>query len=82
MLVMLGTDLSCFFADSNVNTFTRKVKPDTIEITGSQMVLCMKLIMFAWSVYDGQQPDSELDATQKATKISQVPGLVPFMGYA
>ncbi|SCV72442.1 BQ2448_3979 [Microbotryum intermedium] len=55
---------------------------ETIEITGSQMVLCMKLISFAWSVYDGQQPIDELDSTQRASRIVEVPGLVPFLGYA
>lgn len=55
---------------------------DEIEITGSQMVLCMKLISFAWSVYDGQRPVEELDATQKSTRIEKVPGLTPFLGYA
>jgi lysophospholipid acyltransferase len=28
---------------------------DTIEITGSQMVLTMKLTTFAWNVYDGRR---------------------------
>ncbi|KAK4049456.1 Lysophospholipid acyltransferase [Microbotryomycetes sp. JL201] len=66
---------------NNINTFVHKVDRDNIEITGSQMVLCMKLISFAWSVYDGQQPDAELDATQRSTKISKVPGIIPFLGY-
>jgi hypothetical protein len=29
--------------------------PTTIEITGSQMVLAMKLTTFAWNVYDGRR---------------------------
>ncbi|KAM0792801.1 hypothetical protein ACM66B_002570 [Microbotryomycetes sp. NB124-2] len=66
---------------NNVHTYINGINPETIEITGSQMVLCMKLISFAWSVYDGQQPDAELDATQRSTKISDVPGLIPFLGY-
>lgn len=52
-----------------------------IEIAGSQMVLVMKLISFAWSIYDGQIPDAKLDATQRSTKISEVPALIPFLGY-
>lgn len=59
-----------------------KTPATTIEITGSQMVLCMKLISFAWSVYDSQRPDEELDATQRSSKIEGVPGLLPFLGYA
>lgn len=31
---------------------------DTIEITGSQMVLTMKLTTFAWNVFDGRQPEA------------------------
>lgn len=47
-----------------------------------QMVLCMKLISFAWAVHDGQRPLEELDETQKSTRIEKVPGLLPFLGYA
>lgn len=46
------------------------------------MVLVMKLTSFAWSVYDGQRPAEELDATQRASRIEKVPGLIPFLGYA
>ncbi|GAA5976711.1 hypothetical protein JCM5350_006728 [Sporobolomyces pararoseus] len=52
-----------------------------IEITGSQMVLTMKLISFAWSVYDGQLPSDKLDKTQQASRIDKVPNLLQFMGY-
>lgn len=45
------------------------------------MVLCMKLISFAWSVYDGQREAAKLDATQNSSKITEVPGLIPFLGY-
>lgn len=31
---------------------------ETVEITGSQMVLTMKLTTFAWNVYDGRRPAS------------------------
>ncbi|GAA6007872.1 hypothetical protein JCM11491_006519 [Sporobolomyces phaffii] len=54
---------------------------DEIEITGSQMVLTMKLISFAWSVYDGQLPLDKLDKTQQASRIDKVPSLLEFMGY-
>ncbi|GAA5870751.1 hypothetical protein JCM16303_001576 [Sporobolomyces ruberrimus] len=53
-----------------------------IEITGSQMVLTMKLISFAWSVYDGTQVSvDKLDKTQQGSKIDRVPNLLEFMGY-
>jgi lysophospholipid acyltransferase len=45
------------------------------------MVLCMKLISFAWSAYDGARPIADLDATQRGSRIAEVPGLVPFLGY-
>lgn len=45
------------------------------------MVLCMKLTSFAWSVYDGQRPEAELDPTQLSSRIVDVPGVVPFLGY-
>ncbi|GAA5924596.1 lysophospholipid acyltransferase [Sporobolomyces koalae] len=52
-----------------------------IEITGSQMVLTMKLISFAWSAYDGQRALDKLDKTQQSSRIEKVPGLLPFLGY-
>ena len=29
---------------------------ETVEITGPQMILTMKLTTFAWNVYDGRRP--------------------------
>ena len=52
-----------------------------IEISSTQMVMCIKLISFAWSVYDGGRPDAELDATQRASALREVPDLISFMGY-
>ncbi|KAA1130144.1 lysophospholipid acyltransferase [Puccinia graminis f. sp. tritici] len=57
------------------------VSPDTVEITGSQMVLVMKLSTFAWNVYDGQQPTESLDGYQRSTAIKELPGLLEFFGY-
>ena len=36
--------------------------PTRVDITGAQMVLVMKLTAFAWNVFDGSLPDSELDS--------------------
>ncbi|GAA6000668.1 hypothetical protein JCM10207_004601 [Rhodosporidiobolus poonsookiae] len=69
-------------AVNHIGTFLAKVPGTAFEVTTAQMVLCMKLISFAWSVYDGQRPEAELDATQKASRIDQVPGLLPFLSYA
>ncbi|KAL8287422.1 hypothetical protein RQP46_003280 [Phenoliferia psychrophenolica] len=58
-----------------------KTAPQDVDISACQMVLVIKLTSFAWSVHDGQLPDAELDPTQRASKIVEVPGLVPFLGY-
>ncbi|GAA6004044.1 lysophospholipid acyltransferase [Rhodotorula paludigena] len=67
---------------TNVKDYTSKTPTTTIGIAAMQMVLCMKLISFAWAVHDGQRPLEELDETQKSTRIEKVPGLLPFLGYA
>jgi lysophospholipid acyltransferase len=55
----------------------------TIEITAMQMVLTMNLTTFAWDVYDGQmRSEEECDAQQKSQRITQMPGLIEFLGYA
>ncbi|ODO09822.1 hypothetical protein I350_02040 [Cryptococcus amylolentus CBS 6273] len=53
----------------------------TIEITGSQMVLVMKLSTFAWNVHDGRSKDEDLDTSQRETRLTDLPGLIPFLGY-
>lgn len=40
---------------SHLNRELRRVPVTTIEISGSQMVLVMKLTTFAWNVHDGRQ---------------------------
>lgn len=54
---------------------------DVIEITGTQMVLTMKLSLFAWAAYDGGRPTKDLDPVQKRDRLESVPGLLPFLGY-
>ncbi|CAE6391202.1 unnamed protein product [Rhizoctonia solani] len=54
---------------------------DDLEITGTQMVLVIKLSTFAWNVYDGRQPTESLDPSQLATRIQDYPGLLEFLGY-
>ena len=47
------------------------------------MVLVMKLSGFAWHVYDGQMPAADIkSATQLASRVEQMPGLIAFLGYA
>lgn len=67
-----------------LNHFTRWIDTtplDIIEITGSQMVLVMKLSLFSWSCYDGARPAEQLDTVQKRDRLTQMPGLLPFLGY-
>ncbi|RXK37066.1 lysophospholipid acyltransferase [Tremella mesenterica] len=54
---------------------------DEIEITTSQMVLVMKLTMFAWNVHDGRRKPEELDAGQLTTRLLHVPSPLAFLGY-
>ncbi|KAG8691577.1 lysophospholipid acyltransferase [Ceratobasidium sp. 423] len=54
---------------------------DDLEITGTQMVLVIKLSTFAWNVHDGRQPTESLDPSQLATRIQGYPSLLEFLGY-
>lgn len=67
-----------------VNHFIRwytNLSLDIVEITGPQMVLVMKLGLFAWAAYDGGRPAEKLDAAQLKERLVEVPGLLPFLGY-
>lgn len=55
---------------------------ETMEITGPQMVLTMKLTTFAWNVWDGRRPATELDKWQLEKRITQYPSILEFLGYA
>uniref|UniRef100_A0A0W0G4C7 Mboat family protein n=1 Tax=Moniliophthora roreri TaxID=221103 RepID=A0A0W0G4C7_MONRR len=54
---------------------------ETIEVTGPQMVLVMKLTTYAWNVYDGRRSEKDLDAWQLSKRITQYPSLLEFLGY-
>ncbi|KAH7343969.1 MBOAT, membrane-bound O-acyltransferase family-domain-containing protein [Rhizoctonia solani] len=54
---------------------------DDLEITGTQMVLVIKLSTFAWNIHDGRQATESLDPSQLATRIQQYPSLLEFLGY-
>ncbi|EPY50263.1 membrane bound O-acyltransferase [Schizosaccharomyces cryophilus OY26] len=51
------------------------------DITASQMVLCMKLTAFAWSVHDGRQPENVLSDYQKQRRLTKMPSPFFFLGY-
>ncbi|KAL1665658.1 MBOAT, membrane-bound O-acyltransferase family-domain-containing protein [Schizophyllum commune] len=55
---------------------------ETIEVTGSQMVLVMKLTTFAWNIHDGRQKAEDLDKWQLARRVVEYPSLTAFLGYA
>ncbi|KAF3483704.1 lysophospholipid acyltransferase [Arthroderma uncinatum] len=55
--------------------------PSTIDVTGAQMVLVMKLSAFCWNVHDGRLPESQLSDAQKHAAIKKMPGLLDFAGY-
>ncbi|WVQ79951.1 hypothetical protein IAT38_002052 [Cryptococcus sp. DSM 104549] len=57
------------------------VPTSAIEITGSQMVLVMKLTTFAWNVHDGRLKAEGLDANQLETRLTSVPNPLAFLGY-
>ena len=68
-----------------VNHFTRWITNtglETVEITGSQMVLVMKLTLFAWACFDGGRDPASLDQVQQKDRLVEVPGLLAFLGYA
>ncbi|KJA21611.1 hypothetical protein HYPSUDRAFT_140361 [Hypholoma sublateritium FD-334 SS-4] len=55
---------------------------ETMEVTGPQMVLTMKLTTFAWNVYDGRRKEEELDKWQQSKRITKYPSLLEFLGYS
>ncbi|KAI0773970.1 MBOAT-domain-containing protein [Fomes fomentarius] len=55
---------------------------ETIEISGPQMVLTMKLTTFAWNVWDGRRPAEDLDKWQTEQRIADFPTILEFLGYA
>ncbi|KAI0698596.1 MBOAT, membrane-bound O-acyltransferase family-domain-containing protein [Cytidiella melzeri] len=55
---------------------------ETMEVTGPQMVLVMKLTTFAWNVQDGRRPSEELDKWQTEKRVVEYPSLLAFLGYS
>ncbi|KAJ7162609.1 endoplasmic reticulum protein [Mycena crocata] len=55
---------------------------ETLEVTGPQMVLVMKLTTFAWNVHDGKRPAADLDKWQMAKRVTQFPSLLELLGYS
>ena len=67
----------------SVNHIARQAanSPSTIDITGSQMVLVMKLTAFCWNVADGVLPEELLSDLQKERRIVELPSLLDYASY-
>lgn len=55
--------------------------PSTVDITGAQMVLVMKLSAFCWNIADGQLPDEFLSDFQKDRALRTLPPVLDFAAY-
>jgi lysophospholipid acyltransferase len=55
--------------------------PSSIDVTGAQMVLVMKLTAFCWNVHDGRLPQNELADWQKDRAFIELPSLLDYAGY-
>ncbi|KAK3368048.1 MBOAT, membrane-bound O-acyltransferase family-domain-containing protein [Podospora didyma] len=67
----------------SVNHIARQAAndPRSVDITGAQMVLVMKLSAFCWNVADGSLPDADLSEFQKDRRLLELPGLLDYAGY-
>ncbi|KAL9112682.1 MAG: hypothetical protein Q9227_002985 [Pyrenula ochraceoflavens] len=67
----------------SINHIYRQIanSPSSVDITGAQMVLVMKLTSFCWNVHDGRLPENGLSDYQKKTAIREFPGVLDFAGY-
>ena len=56
--------------------------PGEIDISGSQMVLVMKLTAFCWNVHDGRLKEQDISDFQKQHRLKEMPGLLDYAAYA
>ncbi|PGH04732.1 hypothetical protein AJ79_07011 [Helicocarpus griseus UAMH5409] len=70
-------------AHMSISHITRQLEnsPSTVDITGAQMVLVMKLTAFCWNVHDGRLPQEQLSESQKYAAITKFPDLLDYAGY-
>lgn len=54
---------------------------ELVDISGAQMVLCMKLTAYAWNVYDGRLKQETLTPIQRKHCLPAPPGILDFLGY-
>lgn len=55
--------------------------PSSVDITGAQMVLVMKLSAFCWNVADGTLPEDQMSDFQKDRVLKELPSLLDYAGY-
>lgn len=55
--------------------------PASVDITGAQMVLVMKLGAFCWNVADGTLSDDQLSDFQKDRVLAELPNLLDYAGW-
>ncbi|KAK3944715.1 putative O-acyltransferase [Diplogelasinospora grovesii] len=55
--------------------------PRSVDVTGAQMVLVMKLSAFCWNVADGVLPEDQLSDFQKDRRLVELPSLLDYAGY-
>ena len=67
----------------SVNQIARQFanSPSSVDITGAQMVLVIKLSAFCWNVADGLVPDADLTPFQRDRVLRELPSLLDFAGY-
>ncbi|GAB1320546.1 Lysophospholipid acyltransferase [Madurella fahalii] len=67
----------------SVNHIARQAanSPSSVDITGAQMVLVMKLSAFCWNVADGVLPEADLSPFQKDRRLVELPSLLDYAGF-
>jgi lysophospholipid acyltransferase len=67
----------------SMNHIVRQVADDgaSVDITGAQMVMVMKLTSFCWNVHDGRLAQDQLSDSQKYSAITKFPAIVDYLGY-
>ncbi len=53
-----------------------------MDVTGTQMVMTLKLISVAINYWDGGRPDKDLSEWQRSKKLDKLPSFIEFLGYA
>ncbi|KAF2766750.1 MBOAT-domain-containing protein [Teratosphaeria nubilosa] len=55
--------------------------PQVIDITGTQMVMVMKLSAFCFNIWDGRQKESDLNDAQKDRMLKTLPHPLDYAGF-